>query len=155
MPKEIIWEKWSDPLLGNVKRIDDSGDSESDDFHDDVFSELQEEFDFNSSKLINTPFGMFSVSDEALLGSRFNFWIMHTNFDITEKIVEIVKKTPGVESLDVYSRYRLRIGVPNSGLFDAPVVRKQINDSIMESENEASNVILDKMINFDPDDVSD
>ena len=75
---------------------------------------------------------------------------MHTNFDITDKIVDIVSKTYGVESLDVYSRYRLRIGVPNTGLFDAAQVRKSINDAIMINENEASNDILDKMINFDP-----
>lgn len=150
--KEIIWEKWNDPLFGNVTKVVNSSSDEEEQFGEDLFSEISDEFDIGSSKLIHTPLGLYSISDEALLCEKFNFWLMHTNFDITEKIVDIISKISGVETLDVYSRYRLRIGIPMTGLFEASKVRKEINDKVKKHENEASNTILDKMINFNSED---
>ena len=42
---------------------------------DKLFSEISDEFDIGSSKLIHTPLGLYSISDEALLCEKFNFWL--------------------------------------------------------------------------------
>jgi len=39
------------------------------------------------------------------------FWTGHTNFSITEDIKDIVEHTEGVETLDVFTRYRMKVGI--------------------------------------------
>ena len=49
--------------------------------------------------------------DQISIGKYFKFWIGHTNFDITPKVSDIIEKIEGVEVLNIYTRYRFRIGI--------------------------------------------
>jgi hypothetical protein len=62
-------------------------------------------------KLLMTPMGFVPMTEWNNPGKIFNFWIAHTNFRITEEIQDIIDKTDGVESLDVFSPYRWRIAI--------------------------------------------
>ena len=47
-------------------------------------------------------------------GKIFNFWIGHTNFDITHNVKETIEAVDGIEILDVFTRYRFRIAIGKS-----------------------------------------
>jgi len=63
-----------------------------------------------------TPLGRFPVD--------FKMWFGHTNFIISKSRRKMIESVPGVESLNVFSPYRFRLGV---GLaFDSTEVRQNI-----------------------------
>lgn len=63
-----------------------------------------------------TPMGRFPKD--------FRLWFGHTNFNLSKKRIKTIENVPGVESLDVFSPYRFRIGI---GLaFDQTDVRLNI-----------------------------
>jgi hypothetical protein len=131
----IIWQKWIDPF-GRDENIEDE---EFSNYEDDELA--QEENDENKIKqfladkkvkygirVIHTPMGIIPISDSTSSGKIFNFWMGHTNFDITKKVSDTIEKTDGVESLDVYTRYRFRISVGKA--FDDSLVMRNINKNV-------------------------
>ena len=48
---------------------------------------------------------------------------MHTNFDITPKIMKVIEKTRGVDSVDPVTRYRMRVGFPRTFKGEAPIFK--------------------------------
>lgn len=64
---------------------------------------------------------------------EFILWYLHTNFEITLQDVENIEQVPGVESLDTYSRYRLRVGFGK--LFDLEKVKEDIESMLDSSES--------------------
>jgi len=69
------------------------------------------------------PVGVYMLTDEVM-----NFWIGHTTFRLTAPIMKLVEDTKGVESLEVYTPYRMRIGVGK--LFQPKNVTSEIGHSI-------------------------
>lgn len=136
----IIWQKWVDPF----------GEDEFPEMPSDLSSELDPEFyddehgeDFPEStqpkhpiintlkkniKVIATPMGIIPVTDNTASGKIFNFWMGHSNFNITKKVVSLIEETDGVETLDVFTRYRFRIGVGKA--FNDSDVMRSINDNV-------------------------
>jgi hypothetical protein len=74
--------------------------------------------------------GIIPINENTASGKIFNFWLGHTNFDITKKIFDIIEKTEGVETLDIFTRYRFRISVGKA--FTDSVVMKDIQESAYE-----------------------
>ena len=72
--------------------------------------------------------GIIPVNDNTASGKLFNFWVGHTNFDISKKIANIIEKTDGVETLDIFTRYRFRIAVGKA--FDDSEIMRNINKTI-------------------------
>jgi hypothetical protein len=89
---------------------------------------IQEKSIKHGIKVMATPMGIIPVNDNTLSGKIFNFWMGHTNFDITKKVAETIEKTEGVESLDIYTRYRFRISVGKA--FDDSFVMRNINKNV-------------------------
>jgi hypothetical protein len=123
--REIIWRPWQDPVapLVNGKPeppyIADEDDDDPD-FHRGRESWLGEDESLpavlrpRSGGLgpgIVTPMGIVPVHESNLPSRLFNFWVGDANFDLTRKVVREIAKVPGVECLDVFSRYRFRIAV--------------------------------------------
>ena len=54
----------------------------------------------------------------------FNLWVLETDFKILTIHVEALEEIPGVESLDIWSPYRLRIGIGR--LFKEEEVKESI-----------------------------
>jgi hypothetical protein len=91
---KIVWSKWVDPL-----------ESLSDD------DKKEKEYDDNQVNLLVTPFGVTQVTNSTLLSKQMNLWIGETNFDITMGIMDVLNKLDGIETLDILTRYRFRVGI--------------------------------------------
>lgn len=126
MTPEIKWEKWIDPFgkddeesKWNDYDIEDNKYNDSDISHEIIKSQKQ-------VKVISSPMGLIPYNEHTAPGNIFNFWIGHTNFNITYNISNLIKDTNGVEILDIFTRYRFRIAIGKC--FDETFVKKEIND---------------------------
>jgi succinate dehydrogenase flavin-adding protein (antitoxin of CptAB toxin-antitoxin module) len=99
MSKIIDWQKWTPPF-----------EPEPDDFENDV-------------KQLDYYRKLFSEIDK-----EFNLWILHTNFYIDEEVSKIIEFTHGVESFDILSPYRARIGFGK--LFEPEETKQSVRDNI-------------------------
>lgn len=64
---------------------------------------------YNKINAIATNMGIIPYNEYTDCSKIFNFWVGHTNFDLTKKIVDIIEATEGVETLDIFTRYRFRV----------------------------------------------
>jgi hypothetical protein len=145
--KQIIWQKWADPFGSDIEDGIDFdpyvGDYEEDvDDDDDDDDQINENIKNNLPylkrepiKVIATPMGIIPVNDNTMSGKIFNFWVGHTNFNITNKIADIIEKTDGVETLNIFTRYRFRVGVGKA--FDDSTIMRLINSRIYRELNNA------------------
>jgi len=125
----IVWQKWFDPF-GD----DDAPDAvlphihheESDDMEGHYEEELREIQ--KPMRAIATPMGLIPYTENTASGKIFNFWVGHTNFNINNDVVDIIENTDGVETLDIFTRYRFRIAIGK--VFDDAQVMKEINDQV-------------------------
>jgi hypothetical protein len=147
--KKFVWEKWVDPLGGNQSEFEHLMDDEDDEDGEDesgpkpVGSLVPANSLPKMFKIMHTPqFGAISLGEHAFAANRFDFWILHTNFEITKDIRDIISKVPGVESNDVLTRYRTRVGFPRSGLFNASKVKSTVQDAIRYYFHETQNINL-------------
>jgi len=110
---KIIWEKWNDPFGENSDEL--KWHKYDDDLELDEDQEILEEemIKANSKpiKVISSPLGLIPYNEHTASSKIFNFWVGHTNFNISKPIVNIIEKCDGVELLDVFTRYRFRIGI--------------------------------------------
>lgn len=132
----IVWEKWSDPF---GKEMDDAKwtdyENQIEEFDDPEMSDEDmdelEDYMISSRKeirVIATPMGLMPYNELTAPGKIFNFWVGHTNFNISLKVSKVIEDTPGVEILDIFTRYRFRIGVGKC--FNDSETMKEINDNI-------------------------
>lgn len=137
MKKTVAWEYWIDPLGRNLS------DVEGPDYKDDDdFKPYNDNPEINFNKAIYTPFGMISNIKAALMTKNVEFWIMQTNFDITEDVLRAIENIDGVEIVEVYTRYRARIGFPRNGFFDISRVKEDIVATITHFDSP----IMDNLI---------
>lgn len=143
----IIWQKWIDPFgedelsdIMSSKHLDDNSENEPEFYNDD---ESQEKLSDSSGsenqdmqmqsfkkyiKVMNTPMGIIPVTENTASGKIFNFWLGHSNFNITKKIALLIEETEGVETLDIFTRYRFRISI-GKAFRDSDVMRN-INNNV-------------------------
>lgn len=75
-----------------------------------------------------TAFGPLYLGSNFHPMNMFNFWIGHTNFDITKKELEIISRIIGVEVAAVHTRYRFIIAVGKA--FNEEQVKGEIEKSL-------------------------
>lgn len=129
----IIWEKWVDPFGQDgeeTKWTDyDNDNDDIDEDYDDTLEQNSASSPINRSiKVIQSPMGLIPYNEYTAPSKLFNFWIGHTNFDITPTIIEILEKANGIEILDIFSRYRFRIAIGKC--FNDADVMTDINDQL-------------------------
>ncbi len=155
MKNKIIWRKWKDPLapLLKDKKIAEVDEDEEEDAE---FQQSIASFDKEGNDLPNSdskygigpifmgPMGIVPLRESNLPSVLFNFWIGDTNFRLTNGIVKQIAKVDGVESLDVFTSYRFRLGIGRS--FSHITVKKDIDNivSIVESKQNAIEYMLTK-----------
>lgn len=133
----IIWEKWFDPLGGDDQDLED--DDEIEDLaDDDIIDGIGDPIDkslfkyknsnINKCRIIMTPFGIIPYNENTASSKIFNFWMGHSNFGITSNISDIIEKIDGVETLDVFTRYRFRIAIGKA--FQDSEVMRIINKNV-------------------------
>lgn len=120
MKRKIAWEKWKNPFKDNIQQEGMMYEEYSDDNY--IIEEPQ--------KIKSTPFGVINSIANQFADKSFDFWILHTNFNITPKIAEQIEAIDGIETIEVYTRYRLRIGIPNSGLFCSEKIKEKIENTL-------------------------
>lgn len=119
----IVWEKWSDPYSNNNDDDYDWSDFEQDE--DDNKIDVK----YEKYQAIITNMGIIPYNESTDSCKIFNFWTGHTNFDITNNIGELIEFTEGVETLDIFTRYRFRIGIGKA--FNERDVINNINNKII------------------------
>lgn len=129
----IIWEKWVDPFGGDIdeaKWTDYNNDINN---LEDLSDEEEDKQTIKSSKpirVVASPLGLIPYNEYTASGKIFNFWLGHTNFNISQNIKQILETIDGVEILDIFTRYRFRIGIGKC-FVDSDVMRS-INENIYE-----------------------
>jgi hypothetical protein len=135
----IIWQKWLDPFGEDTDTIEDIDPNTDDNFLDtheyegsfaDVDDKKNSYDKVKMTKVIATPMGIIPIDENTASGKIFNFWVGHTNFNITKLISSIIERAPGVECLDIFTRYRFRIAIGKA--FNSSDVMKNIQDSVYE-----------------------
>lgn len=142
----IIWEKWRDPyghddildIEETLENNDDIGEFLDDNQNISIPSQsnTQENHTFPQQQFkqkipfMFTPMGIIPYTENTAASYIFNFWTGHTNFNLSKKICNIIEETDGIETLDIFTRYRFRIGVGKC-FIDSSVMRK-INKNIYQ-----------------------
>ena len=121
----IVWEKWKDPFgLDEPETVTDKGDDE--------FGDTTKEVTIKKMKcnILSTPLGIIPFNETISSNDVFNFWTGHTNFALTTKINDIIENTPGVETLNVFTKYRFRISIGKA--FSDSYVMREINNNVYD-----------------------
>lgn len=124
----IKWEKWVDPFgrdLDEAKWVDYDNDIDDISDHDDNKPMVHTN---NPIKVIASPVGLIPYNEHTASSKIFNFWLGHTNFNISEKIKILIEECDGVEILDIFTRYRFRIAIGKC--FNDSEIMSFINEKI-------------------------
>lgn len=130
----IKWEKWVDPFgrdIDEAKWVDYNNDiiDIADIDEDDRDAMPKPIIKSNAPiKVIASPLGLIPYNEHTASGKIFNFWIGHTNFNISSKIKDLIEECNGVEILDIFTRYRFRIAIGKC--FNDSETMSIINDTI-------------------------
>jgi hypothetical protein len=137
----IIWQKWADPFGTDDDIVAAGGLLFNDRFDNEPEFENEEEgvddqdiepnIDHKKLRHIRvmaTPMGIIPFTENTASSKIFNFWVGHSNFNITKKIASIIEETSGVETLDIFTRYRFRIAVGKA--FKDSTVMQKINERV-------------------------
>jgi hypothetical protein len=156
---KLVWEKWRDPFgdddltkeimdnqqYAEEKFLEEMGIESFENFrkqleeaaehHDEDEEDIEEPENPKDTfapapiKAINTPMGIIPYAEQTASGKIFNFWVGHTNFNITEPVASIIEHCAGTECLDVFTRYRFRVGIGK--LFTERDVMADINNRVL------------------------
>lgn len=125
----IIWEKWKDPLGYD----DDEVSEYTEDDYDKDDQTTEKKIKKIKCNLITTPFGIIPVNENTASTEIFNFWTGHSNFPITTTIEQIIEEVDGVETLNVFTKYRFRIAIGKA--FNDSEVMRNINTAVYDFLN--------------------
>jgi hypothetical protein len=143
---KIVWEKWKDPFgrdIDEQKWTDYSDELQH--FHQDAIKKEEDDDAYNNDesmkipipqnpiKVISSPLGLIPYTEHTASSKIFNFWLGHTNFNISENVKNTIESVEGVEILDVFTRYRFRIAVGKC--FGDSEVLNLINKSVQKLFN--------------------
>ena len=134
---KIYWLKWVDPLAHLVYDQKSEEPLEYQEAQDSFLAPDASLFDNDSPKKGNIgpsilgPHGIIPLQESTLPSKLFNFWVGHTDFDITFDIAQKIAKVPGVESLDIFTRYRFRMAIGKA--FDQNIVKNNVQEVVSGS----------------------
>ena len=132
---QIIWQKWQDPF-GEDDVLNENFDPDLGEYTDDEDNKDIVSLDNETAKkirVIATPMGIIPITENTASNKIFNFWLCHTNFDITKNIALLIEELAGVETLDIFTRYRFRIAIGKA--FDDSLVMRNINKTVYKEIN--------------------
>jgi hypothetical protein len=121
----IIWMKWRDPVAPLIKsKIVEPYEPDEDEF-DPAYVDARETFGYDDrpnpyeeelqggykGPVVVGPIGLVPLNETNLPSSLFNFWMGYTTFEVTDDLEDAIELVDGVETLDVFTRYRFRMAV--------------------------------------------
>ena len=136
MKKKFAWEKWYNLLDDEVESMRQQSEEET------VTLDFEESEDTFHGVIVPQqppPVGFVSaIMEQNQFINSFDFWVLHTNFDITEEIKEVIESIPGIESITVLTRYRVKVGLTKSGLFNNTQVKQMVQNKIVGMDKNKS-----------------
>lgn len=136
--RSIVWQKWVNPLTGvgaeneiEVKEEEDEkAYKDSAEQYEDMIRTLRapKPYEPKLNRIIASPLGYLPLDEHGDPAVVYDFWMMHTNFDISPKVQETGSRIPGVEGWNTFSRYRARIAFGK--LFDRSKVKQAIQEAL-------------------------
>jgi len=154
-PKQIAWESWNaiaeEILLSKDMIMPEANGDES------AYSEIEIPPEFLSPEMfipqqsfISTPIGTYPEDSCMKPSDRWDCWMGHSNFSITNEISDKIELVDGIEALKIMGRYSFFIGIGK--LFDIKDVRTDIEkelcvyteQEILSNENTQATVDLVK-----------
>ncbi len=148
MSKRIKWEKWADPFRDDepkdIKNADDEERTYKDSYEEAEQSQRRTRY---SGPVLVGPMGIIPITENNSPSKVYNFWMLHSNFNLSEPVVNQLKQCPGVETLDVFTRYRARIGIGK--VFNEEKVKKRINKALCEEHKKEDLPIPQKLDKLD------
>lgn len=130
----IIWEKWQDPILAYLGETHSQPIGDVEEHNQDLMGYEEPEKISYKYPIVITPMGMLPYSEKTSCETVFNFWTGHTNFSISKDISDILERCDGVETLDIFTRYRFRIAIGRA--FKDSNIMTTINNEIYEYIND-------------------
>jgi len=115
LKKRIKWEKWNSPF--DVE--DDEDDEDTDNWKNKNVKK-----DTHINQMIIGPMGIIPITEHGNPSKLYNFWMMHTNFNLSEPVCNTLNKVDGIEGLDVFTRYRARLAFGK--LFEEEAIQEEI-----------------------------
>lgn len=126
--RKVIWE--SQHLDSLVPSERHKIISELDPFDED--DKLIEEELRNAPTIMESPLGVFEKDDKFSPYRQFEFWMLHTNFDISSIEFVIANFHEGVEVVQIQSRYRMLIAFAK--MFNGTEVRQTLADKLIHAD---------------------
>lgn len=96
----VIFEHFS----STSKRSDDE-QIETMEEEDGAFAETK------SLAVYQTPFGIVKVPEFCDINKHFKLWTMYTRYPITDKLKNGIDSMPGIETFEMLTPYRARVGI--------------------------------------------
>jgi len=129
----IVWQKWLDPFghddISSLENSINNNDDQEDDYAENQHNESPS-IKEGALKAIITPMGLIPYTENTASSKIFNFWVGHTNFNLTKKVIDIIENSDGVETLDIFTRYRFRMAIGK--VFEDAKVMTNINERVYE-----------------------
>ncbi|NVM35758.1 MAG: hypothetical protein HWN81_09195 [Candidatus Lokiarchaeota archaeon] len=110
---DIYWSAWIDAYNNEeVEKVKQKYRETVEELKEEFLEEeLIEDFYEQPYKTIMTPFGILPITEQSLASNHFKLWVGHCNFKLLEKHYEIIENCKGVESIDILTPYRFRLGI--------------------------------------------
>lgn len=141
MIRKFKWSKWVDQFKNMFKSVAEHEDNYEDDDEDDEHPTGL--MPIKPSLIMHTPMGLVPAPMlPGFASDNLDFWILHTNFNITHKLIDLTATVDGIASVDPMTRYSIRIGIPKSGLFNINDVQLGVEKSILAHFYEQQDLIL-------------
>lgn len=124
--KLVIFEEFKSTLKRSESNSQDEFDSYDEDDEEDLPVKLKEMAYIHTSQIQSMFHPEMTDPDK-----HFKLWTIYTKVPLTTKLCIKIENTIGIESLEVISRYRARIGI--APLFKDGLVMKEIKALIHQS----------------------
>ena len=116
MHRTIRFEKWINPLAAQYEDEDEG--------YKDSYEQRDFKLNKPSGPVLVGNLGVILLNESNDASKIFNFWMAHCNFELTNALVRKIESVPGVESLDIFTRYRFRFSIGKA--FDEIEVKSNI-----------------------------
>ena len=101
----VIFEPFSNTILRSEDKKDSEGYTEDDEDEDGPFMKM------SSLAVYQSPYGMIKMPEFCDITKHFKLWTMYVTNPITDKLRDHINKTLGIETFEIFTPYRARIGI--------------------------------------------
>jgi hypothetical protein len=110
MRRRIEFEYWRNPFDDKDEWVSES-EADVPDRSVAIWDDHNDDMAHPVRPVVATSMGYIPVAPYYQFNKRFEFWMGHTNFRITEDVADIIENTAGVEILNIISRYQFQFSV--------------------------------------------